>query len=278
MIQISAYAKLNLSLSVIGRREDGFHQIDSVIQKIDLADQIAVQVTDDSLVVENDLHIAPKEDLAWLAARLLLDEKRSQNGFHIRVHKVIPTGAGLGGGSSDAAAVLWATNLLTPPVMSGKRLLELARSLGSDVPLFFWGGLVRVEGRGEEIAPMFPHRRESFAVVVPPIHCDTGLVYNQLTRRPWPGGTQAGRRELGENDLYEAALLLYPQLRYYAQAINGMSGSYAGMSGSGSAFYVAFDNPNSAAMAQNYLAKEFPKANVFLCQGISMGFEAIGEY
>ncbi len=277
MIRIFAYAKLNLSLKIIGRRGDGFHQIDSIIQKIDLADEITVRPTGSSLVVENDLDIAPKEDLAWLAARLLMDEKRLQRGFRIRVHKSIPTGAGLGGGSSDAAAVLWATNLLTPPVISFRGLLKLAQSLGSDVPLFFWGGLVRVEGRGEKVAPEFPSRRESFVIVVPPIHCDTGHVYKQLRLRGFGPATEARKMEFGDNDLYGAALQLHPQLRYYEQAINSVGGLYAGISGSGSAFYVAFSYRDNAAAARDRLARELPKARVFLCQGISVGFEAIGE-
>jgi 4-diphosphocytidyl-2-C-methyl-D-erythritol kinase len=174
MIRILAYAKLNLSLSVIGRREDGFHQIDSIIQKIDLADQITVRPTGNSLVVENDLDIAPQEDLVWLAARLILDEKHLERGFYIRVSKRIPPGAGLGGGSSDAATVLWAMNLLTPPAIPVSDLLRLSEKLGFDVPLFFWGGLVRVKGRGEDIAPVFPSRKEHFVIVVPPIHSNTG--------------------------------------------------------------------------------------------------------
>jgi len=277
MIRLLAYAKLNLSLSVLGKRQDGFHQIESMVQNIDLADEITVDATEDSLVVENDLGIAPREDLSWLAARLLLDEKRSQRGMRICVHKSIPTGAGLGGGSSDAAAVLWAVNILTPPVIPGNQLLRLAGCLGSDVPLFLCGGRVRVKGRGEEVDAVFPCRREWFVVIVPPINCNTGQVYSRVQLKYPAEIDNAGKEAFGNNDLYGAALQLYPQLKRYGEAVADIGGAYGGMSGSGSAFYAAFDDGDKAALAHKNLEGQCPQARVFLSQGVGMGFAARGE-
>jgi len=277
MIRILAYAKINLSLSVLRRREDGFHEINSLIQTIDLADEITVNGTGNALNVENDLRIAPGEDLAWRAARLVLDRKDVPFGMKIRVHKRIPTGAGLGGGSSDAAAVLWAVDRLTPPVLPHKDLLNLAAQLGSDVPLFLHGGLVRATGRGESITPIFPSRREMFVLIVPSVHCNTASVYRQMDTRIVPGRSSTQQPDLGENDLYAAAVFLYPKLIPYAQAIGKLGAEYYGMSGSGSTFYAAFNDERLAVTSRAKMQEAFPQARVYLTRSTNAGFLAKGE-
>lgn len=277
MIRISAYAKINLSLSVLSRREDGFHEIDSLIQTVDLDDEISVKRSGDSLTVKNSLRIAQEEDLAWRAARLVLDEKGVSCGMQISINKKIPTGAGLGGGSSDAAAVMWAVDLLTPPILSLESLMTMGAQLGSDVPLFLHGGLVRATGRGERITPIFPSRREHFLLVVPPVHCDTARVYQKMSSRI---ASSRGRQEdpqLGENDLYKAAIFLYPELTAYAKEIKELDAKYAGMSGSGSTFYAAFDDARLATRAQERMRQGFPRAQVYLARGTKTGFTAKGE-
>ncbi|MEA3238918.1 MAG: 4-(cytidine 5'-diphospho)-2-C-methyl-D-erythritol kinase [Candidatus Bipolaricaulota bacterium] len=277
MIRILAYAKINLSLNVLRRREDGFHEIDSLIQTIDLADEITVRPTDAPLTVTNNLGIAPQEDLAWRAARLVLDRKDVRSGMRITVHKKIPTGAGLGGGSSDAAAVLWVVDHLTPPVLPHRHLFDLAAQLGSDVPLFLHGGLLRATGRGEAITPVFPRRREQFVLIVPPMHCITASVYREMRTRIVPDRRSAQQPHLGENDLYAAAVFLYPELTPYAHAIGKLGAEYAGMSGSGSTFYAAFKDETAATSVCAKVEKEFPEARVYLARGTSTGFLAKGE-
>ncbi len=277
MIKILAFAKINLSLNILRRREDGFHDIDSLVQTIDLADEITVQQIDAPLAVSNDLKIPLQEDLAWRAARLVLDKKHALCGMQIAVHKKIPTGAGLGGGSSDAAAVLWAVDRLTPPVLSRKHLLDLGEQLGSDVPLFLYGGLMRITGRGEKIAPVFPARSECFVLLIPPVHCHTGSVYREMQTRITPNPRRPGKPQLGENDLYEAAVFLYPELAAYAQAIRELGAEYTGMSGSGSTFFAAFNDEQLAATARTAMKGTFPQAQVYLVRGTSTGFLAKGE-
>ena len=277
MIRILAYAKINVSLRVLSRREDGFHEIDSLIQTVDLADEISVRRSGDSLSVENSLGIAQQDDLAWKAARLVLDEKGAHCGMQINIHKRIPTGAGLGGGSSDAAAVMWAVDRLTPPTLAAEKLLTMGAQLGSDVPLFLHGGLVRATGRGERITPIFPPRREHFVLVVPNVHCDTPSVYRKVSSRVTLKHDRSREAQLGENDLYEAAIFLYPELTPYAQAIEGLDAKYAGMSGSGSTFYAAFDDARLAARAEKVIEEDFPQAQVHLVRGTVTGFLAKGE-
>jgi len=275
-ITLHAYAKLNLSLRVIRRRNDGFHDLDSLVQTIDLADKITLERTTGKIEVENDLGIPFEEDLAARAALLLLQEKRIEGGIKIRVQKKIPMGAGLGGGSSDAAAVLWGADRVTPPSISHARLSLLSSRLGSDVSLFLTGGLLRLGGRGEQITPLPHPRTERFVVLVPPIYCATAAVYARLDRF----GSSAGRKpsyNLGENDLYTPALSLYPVLIPYAKAIEAVGADYSGMSGSGSSFFAAFSDEIGAHSAQRDLAAAFPTAFVYLCEATDSGYHLCDE-
>jgi 4-diphosphocytidyl-2-C-methyl-D-erythritol kinase len=275
-ITLHAYAKLNLSLRVIRRRNDGFHDLDSLVQTIDLADTITLERTTGKVEVENDLNIPFEEDLAARAALLLFQEKKVEGGMKIRVRKKIPMGAGLGGGSSDAAAVLWGADQLTPPSLSHARLSLLASLLGSDVSLFLAGGLLRINGRGERITPLAHPRTEHFVILVPPVHCATAAVYDRFDRL---GGSTVTRASdnLGENDLYTPALSLYPVLIPYAKAIEAVGADYSGMSGSGATFFAAFADEAKARFAQHDLAASFPTAFVHLCETTDSGYHLCDE-
>lgn len=277
MMKLQAYAKLNLSLRVVGRRTDGFHDIDSIIQTIDLADAIMVKSANRGVTVINDLKLPPDVDLAARAARLLLGKKRSPQGVQIKVEKRIPVGAGLGGGSSDAAAVLWAVDRLIPPPLPTDCLVRLAARLGADVPLFLTGGLVRVTGKGERIAPLHPLRKERFLLLVPPVHCATAAVYAHLDRIVSTHGNSTTAPPLGCNDLEAAALDLYPALGPYREAIASLDAEYFGMSGSGSTFYAAFSDLKTATVAREHLVASFPEAKTHLCAATDSGYHVKGE-
>jgi len=276
-MKLQAYAKLNLSLRVVGRRTDGSHDIDSVIQTIDLADAIMVKSANRGVTVINDLKLPPDVDLAARAARLLLGKKRSPQGVQIIVEKRIPAGAGLGGGSSDAAAVLWAVDRLIPPPLPTDCLVRLAARLGADVPLFLTGGLVRVTGKGERIAPLHPLRKERFLLLVPPVHCATAAVYAHLDRIESTHCNSTTAPPLGCNDLEAAALDLYPALGPYREAIASLDAEYFGMSGSGSTFYAAFSDLKTATLAQEHLVASFPEAKTHLCAATDSGYHVKGE-
>jgi len=276
-MKLQAYAKLNLSLRVVGRRTDGSHDIDSIIQTIDLADAIMVKRANRGVAVINDLNLPPDVDLAARAARLLLGKKRSPQGVQIKVEKRIPAGAGLGGGSSDAAAVLWAVDRLIPPPLPTDCLVRLAARLGADVPLFLTGGLVRVTGKGERIAPLHPLRKERFLLLVPPVHCTTAAVYAHLDRIESTHCNSMTAPPLGCNDLEAAALDLYPALGPYREAIASLDAEYFGMSGSGSTFYAAFSDLKTATLAREHLVASFPEAKTHLCAATDSGYHVEGE-
>jgi 4-diphosphocytidyl-2-C-methyl-D-erythritol kinase len=269
---LEAYAKLNLSLRILRRRDDGFHEIDSLVQTINLSDRITVERAGTKIVVANDASIDGR-DIAERAAHALLAEKDAAAGFRISIQKRIPIGAGLGGGSADAAAVLHAVDALTPPLVEPETLRRIAASIGSDVPLFLAGGRLRMTGRGERIEPLPPPGDEHFVIVVPPVHCVTSAVYGA-----WRGeGRAPNGAAYGENDLLSPALRVYPELARYRDAAAALDAAYWGMSGSGSCFYAAFADRPCADLAVASMEKVVPEADVFVCSGTDVGFRVVEE-
>jgi len=180
-----APAKLNLMLRIIGRRADGYHLLQSVFQFIDLADELAFRVRDDGVIRRlNDLDgVAPDDDLVVRAARLLQAACDDNPGADITLKKRIPMGAGLGGGSSDAATTLLVLNRLWGCKLDEATLLRLGLRLGADVPVFIHGRAAWAEGVGERLTDLdLPE--PAYLLVVPRCHVDTGKVFQdpELTR------------------------------------------------------------------------------------------------
>ncbi len=267
MVTALAYAKLNLSLRVRARREDGFHEIDSIVQTIDLSDHLEFHFSGDYLRVESPF--APEQDLVYRAASSLLAEKHVSTGVRIVLSKRIPTGTGLGGGSSDAACVLTVLNRLISPPLPPESIYRLAGTLGADVTLFLRGGRVRIKGKGDRISPLVPGSERAFVLVIPPVHCNTAAVYRKYDELH-PHGSDLSP-SLGDNDLEKAALALYPELARYREAVAKIGGDYHGMSGSGSTFYAAFSELERAWAAERRLAAELPEVQVILCLPTAIG-------
>lgn len=269
---VLAYAKLNLSLVVLGRRSDGYHDIDSIVQTVDLADTIELRALEgNGILVDNSLQGIQGPDLTERAAAALMQAKAATRRVEIRIAKRIPAGAGLGGGSSDAAAVLLALDRLIPPSLSTTELEQIAASIGSDVPLFLVGGLVRITGRGDIVSRLAQPRREHFVVVAPAVHCPTVDVYRAWTAR----SPRDAEETLGRNDLFAAAVSIYPDLAAIRHAMSSAGALYAGMSGSGSAFYAAFGDRARAAAAAKKLRGELPTCAVHVCCATDAGSRQI---
>ena len=156
MIKTYAYAKINITFEVLGRRGDGYHDIVSILQEIDLKDTLQFESAASLTVVCDNVELRPSDNLVLKAAKLLKKECRYRGGAKIALKKGIPLAAGLGGGSSDAAAALVALNKLWKLELSTDALVDLAAELGSDVPYFIRGGTSLAEGRGERITPLPP--------------------------------------------------------------------------------------------------------------------------
>ena len=167
MIKAYAYAKINITLEVLGRRQDGYHDVSTILQTIDLKDTIDFKL-DSSLSIDCDnVELRSSDNLVLKAANLLKKESGYKGGAKITLKKGITLAAGLGGGSSDAGATLLALNKLWRLKLSTESLVELAAALGSDVPYFIHGSMALAEGRGERITPL-PPLPQSWVVLVKP--------------------------------------------------------------------------------------------------------------
>ena len=152
-IKITACAKINLSLSVLGKREDGYHELDTVMQSVDLSDTVYIEKCRG--IITDCKGISAEENIAARAARLFC-EKTGAEGCKIKIEKRIPAAAGLGGGSADAAAVLAGLNRLYKTGISKTELCEIAVKIGADVPFLIAGGTARARGIGEKLTPLMP--------------------------------------------------------------------------------------------------------------------------
>ena len=263
-----APAKLNLFLQVTGRRPDGFHELQTVFQIIDLCDSLDFEVRDDGLVkrVAGSAAVAPEEDLVVRAARLLQRRGAVEHGVRIAVRKRIPLQGGLGGGSSDAATTLVALNELWGTGLGIDELAALGLQLGADVPVFVRGHSAWGEGVGEELVPIdLPQRW--FAVIRPPVAVSTAEVFQapDLTRNSPKitirGFLQAG----GRNDCEPVVTARYPQVR---QALDwlGQFGE-ARMTGTGSCVFASFVAQDEAARALRGMAGDWQG---FVARGLAV--------
>ena len=167
---VKAWAKVNLTLEVIGRRKDGYHEIKSVVQAISLCDTLSFQLREDISLECNVPELASSDNLVVRAAKLLQEATGSSKGAHISLSKGIPWGSGLGGGSSDAAATLLALNVLWGLNLPSQKMQEIAAKLGSDIFFFLHGGRTSlVEGRGEKVTPLPPLPKSWVILMKPPI-------------------------------------------------------------------------------------------------------------
>jgi len=185
MLTLRAHAKINWFLKILGRREDGFHEIESLIQKVSLHDVLKISPSDE-LSLKADGGIAEKENLVYKAASLLKSTYSVKAGAHMELYKNIPVGAGLGGGSSDAASALVGLNKLWSLGLSLESLSEIAAEIGSDVPFFLYGPASFAYGRGEKLAPCRAINTLHILLVKPPFEVSTAWAYNNLktTRLP----------------------------------------------------------------------------------------------
>jgi len=249
---VPAPAKLNLFLHVVGRRADGHHLLQSVFVPIDWADTLHFERRDDGLIARHDLSASlPADDLCLRAARCLQSASACRFGADISIDKQVPWGAGLGGGSSDAASTLLALNRLWGLNWSRSKLCELALPLGADVPFFIGGTAAWVEGIGEQLTE-FHVPSQNFALIKPHESLETRAIFTHpqlardseritlegfdaqdIARIAVPDDGQAW----GRNDLQPVAELLCPAVRQAADELKLRFGN-SRMSGSGSTVFA----------------------------------------
>ena len=196
MLTVLAPAKVNLTLEILTKRGDGFHEIRSVVQAVDLCDRLRFRPGDRVEFRCDSPNWVPEESLVSKAAELLRVRIGCSKGAVVTLDKRIPLLSGLGGDSSDAAAVLRGLSQLWELGLSLGELLELARRLGSDVPFFLYGGTARLEGRGELVTPLPPLGKMWLVLMLPPISRvsgKTGRLYRRITAEHYTGGEATER-------------------------------------------------------------------------------------
>ena len=248
-----APAKLNLFLHVVGRRPDGYHLLQTVFRLLDFYDQIDLDVRDDGEIrLTTPLENVPAEqDLCVRAAKLLQNESGTQLGVDIALHKHIPMGGGLGGGSSDAATMLMALNELWCLNWENSRLRALGLKLGADVPVFIFGENAFAEGVGEQLSALsLP--QAWYLIIVPPVHISTAEIFsnNELTRNTIPITIPPFSIWDGHNDLEPVVCGLYPEVSRSLEWLKRLENTkITAMSGSGACVFSEFATESEASAA-----------------------------
>ncbi len=267
-------AKINLRLEVLGRRPDGYHELRTVFQAVDLEDLLEIEPAEDlSLSVDDPSLSAGEDNLAMRAARALARAYGVERpGARMRLRKAIPAGGGLGGGSSDAAGALLGLSRLWRLDASRDALAAVGATLGADVPFFLWGGTAFGGGRGDRIVPMPVIAETPVVLGIPPYGISTAEVYRRL-EGVGPLTPQGGdvtvpalfhklvaEKDFGlvTNDLERVVLAGWPELASFRGALLATGARAAAVSGSGSTVFGLYDGALPSPRERESLAERFP--------------------
>jgi 4-diphosphocytidyl-2-C-methyl-D-erythritol kinase len=268
---VPSFAKVNLSLKVLGRRADGYHELRTVFQTVGLQDRIELEFTPArrGLGIELDDALEIPDNLVLRAARLFCDSESVRGALRMRLRKRIPMGAGLGGGSSNAAAVLLALGPLTGRRAPLAKLREMAESLGSDVPFFLFGGTALGLGRGEELYPLPEPPGRPMLILAPQVHVSTAEAYQALGRPALTSPVDSRKLNVFqsfvwrienlsclENDFEAAVFRLHPELARWRRKLERLGAHAARLSGSGAALFGVFPDRAKLQGALPQFSKE----------------------
>ena len=271
-MKIKAYAKVNIALDVIGKREDGYHLLKMIMQAIDLYDEIIVEKIDKGIKINCNKPYVPTDErnLAYKAAKLFIDKFNIDSGVSITIKKNIPVSAGLAGGSTDCAAVLKLMNNIFKTNLTDQELMDLGVKLGADVPYCIVGGTALCEGIGEKITKIKPFKDKILVLVKPPFGVSTKAVYQDfdLSKVVFHPNVEGLIKNIEKDNLDYVAknmknllenvtLLKYKEIISIKQAMieNGSIGSM--MSGSGPTVFAFFDDMVKAQKCYDVMKKKY---------------------
>ncbi len=275
-MKLKANAKINFSLSVCGKREDGYHLIDTVMHSVNLYDTVFIETSDKIKVICGDL--GQEENIAYKAAKLFFETVKITGGCQIEIKKQIPLSAGLGGGSADAAAVLLGLNKLYETHLSYETLCSMALQLGADVPFFIKGGCMRSEGIGEILTPAVPLKKGYILLAKADQKPSTGEMYRRLDAMETVlADTNAVLSALENNDfkdlschLYNAFEMVWPQSAVKAELLKTNAECVA-LTGSGPTWFAVYADEQKALNAKKALeVKNIPS---WLCRPCDYAIE-----
>jgi len=267
---VRAYAKINLTLDILGKRSDGYHDLATVMQTVDLYDTICLSETEDNQVQISCTmpELSNDDNLAARTAHLVRQRLGIKQGVLIELHKRIPMAAGLGGGSSDAAAVLLALQYWWQLPLSPMDLLDIASSLGSDVPFFLTGGLALCEGRGERVTALsshWPWTMRWLLLLKPAISVSTAAVFRNLPASEYTDGMhsqavctalhagQTPELEDLHNCFERSVLETYPEVALSREDLLRAGASFVRLSGTGPTLFAPFPDLTLAQKVQEKL-------------------------
>lgn len=279
-MRLQAFAKINLGLDVLGKREDGYHEVRMIMQTIRMYDQLDMRKS-----VEPGIHLTTNKkyipvdenNLVWQAAKLMMDTCGIMEGVSIHLHKVIPVAAGMAGGSSDAAATLVGMNRLFHCGLSKEKLMELGVQIGADVPYCVLRGTALAEGIGEKLTVLPPMPDCWILIGKPGISVSTKYVYTTLDlntdtvhpdidgmKKALEDGNLYGITERMGNVLQDVTIPAYPEVERIKEQMKTLGAVNAMMSGSGPTVFGIFDNEEKAQEACQKLRESGSCQQVFL--------------
>jgi 4-diphosphocytidyl-2-C-methyl-D-erythritol kinase len=289
-VRVPAFAKINLRLDILGKRHDGYHELRTIFHTISLRDELVLRRMSHpgiSLTILGNAQLSSepmRKNLVYRAVDVLRHELKLRSGVEIELRKKIPASGGLGGGSSDAAAALLGYLQLNGKKMAPARLIEIAASLGADVPFFLFGGRALGVNRGDEIYPLPGISRQTILVVVPReirvptpdafrwVNAPVLGPHSQLTKsaathRLWEFCALCWSSQASglSNDFEKAVFQRHPRLAAIKRTLLRAGAAGASLAGSGSAVFGVFPSPTMARRA----AVGFPDDQAFVCETIS---------
>ncbi|MCL2618039.1 MAG: 4-(cytidine 5'-diphospho)-2-C-methyl-D-erythritol kinase [Defluviitaleaceae bacterium] len=282
-LQVKAHAKINLALDIINKRSDGYHNLRSPMQSLLLHDTIVLEKTaGGAIALECDNPRIPKgmANLACKAAEKMMNAYYIGSGLRINLRKMVPAAAGLGGGSSNAAAVLRGINELFCVGASNAELAAIGKSIGADVPFCVYGGTMLAEGIGDVLTPLPPHPRISVVLAKPPVEVSTQQVYTTFSQMRVAAGSRpdisailhgleaSDLREISRgissgvaNMLESVTAAAHPIITELKVAFLRNGAECALMSGSGPTVFAYFKDDDRAAAAARNIRNEMPRIN-----------------
>jgi len=263
-IDCKAYAKVNLGLDVLRRREDGYHDVKMIMQTVDLFDSITVEEIERGIVITSDADFVPMDEsnLMYKAAKMLMDEFSVEKGVKMHLEKRIPVAAGMAGGSTDAAAVLKAVNCLFDLKLSDEELMKRGVKIGADIPYCIMGGTALSEGIGEVLTKIEGMPKSIILIAKPSVSVSTKYVYenlnaNGLKHHPdidgmvesIKAGDLYGVTGKMENVLETVTVKKYPEIETIKQFMKDNGALNSIMSGSGPTVFGLYDDMEAAEKA-----------------------------
>jgi 4-diphosphocytidyl-2-C-methyl-D-erythritol kinase len=286
--KMKSYAKINLYFELVNKRQDGYHDIKSILQNIDIFDEIEIEEIERGIKIDSNYKDIPvgADNTVYKAVNLIIKTYKIDKGIKIFLNKNIPHSAGLGGGSSDSAAVIEALNRLWNLKMSTKDKEEIAGEIGTDVYFFLKGGTVYVEDKGDKTRKVKDFKWDNILLVKPDFDISTPFIYSRVKNEhlskdyskivleKFSRENEKSLIKFFKNDLEKAAEREYPEIYKIKKEIIGLNAEIAMMSGSGSSVFGLFKDRKTLDKAYSVLDMKYDK--VYKTKTIERGFDYEG--